>query len=70
MVGNATELVAGTVTMANSRGGCNEKTRQFSGFSFTGLTRLELAASGVTDRHSNQLSYSPSKSQSSNLDRA
>jgi hypothetical protein len=24
-----------------------------------GLTRLELATSGVTDRHSNQLSYSP-----------
>ena len=25
----------------------------------TGLTGLEPAASGVTDRHSNQLSYSP-----------
>jgi hypothetical protein len=25
-----------------------------------GLTRLELATSGVTDRHSNRLSYSPS----------
>ena len=24
-----------------------------------GLTRLELATSGVTDRHSNRLSYSP-----------
>ena len=27
--------------------------------SCTGLTGLEPAASGVTDRHSNQLSYSP-----------
>ena len=24
-----------------------------------GLTRLELATSGVTDRHSNRLSYNP-----------
>ncbi len=34
----------------------------------TGLTGLEPAASGVTDRHSNQLSYSPRYAQHSNVE--
>ncbi len=34
----------------------------------TGLTGLEPAASGVTDRHSNQLSYSPQIAQLSNVE--
>ncbi len=33
--------------------------RSFQSTTGAGLTRLELATSGVTDRHSNRLSYSP-----------
>ena len=60
MVGNATQLVTGTVQPAKAEAGKRENP-PFQRVLLTGLTRLELAASGVTDRHSNQLSYSPSK---------